>query len=94
MATKLVFDDNVRTLSQRLYELGLPSEMLFGLPSATGLDLQSTLGVPNFDPRSVLSIPGYDIIVQDLLFDVLPVIIRDAKASLFDTPQHTTEQSV
>jgi hypothetical protein len=87
-----IFDDNVRTLSQRLYELGLPSEMLFGLPSATGLDLQSTLGVPNFDPRSVLSIPGYDIIVQDLLFDVLPVIIRDAKASLFDTPQHTTEQ--
>ena len=84
--------DNVRTLSQRLYELGLPSEMLFGLPSATGLDLQSTLGVPNFDPKSILSVPGYDIILQDLFVDVLPVIFTDLASNVSDTIQYTTEE--
>lgn len=87
-----IMKDNVRTLSQRLYELGLPSEMLFGFPSATGLDLQSTLGVPNFDPKSILSVPGYDIILQDLFVDVLPVIFTDLASNVSNVAQYTTEE--
>mgnify|MGYP003144150192 FL=1 len=93
--------DNVKTLSQRLYEMGLPDELLFGFPSAIGIDTQATLGVPNLNPLEIFSTPGYDIILEDVIFDVLPVIFseftkvkptteerRDAYKVLLPTPFH------